>query len=55
MKNFTNLFESTKTKVEGFISSKMNHTHMAETPIGNKRKQPLDLKRCSEDNSLALR
>lgn len=55
MKNITNLFESTKTKVEGFISSKMNHTHMTETPVGNKRKQLLDLKRCSEDDILSLR
>ncbi len=34
-KNFTNLFENIKTKVEAFIFTKMKHTHIAVTPIGN--------------------
>lgn len=36
MKNFfTDLFENTKTKVEAFIFTEMNHTPIAVSPIGN--------------------
>lgn len=45
-KDFPNLFEKTKESVEAFISTKLKHTDIADTPIGSQRRKLLDLKVC---------
>lgn len=45
-KDFPNLFEKTKESVEAFISTKLKHTDIADTPIGSQRRKHLNLKVC---------
>lgn len=46
IKGFPNLFEKTKESAEAFISTKLKHADIADTPIGSQRRKLLDLKVC---------